>query len=213
MSYRLLRDMAPTANIPPEGENSPLTMCLVDTMDRKFHHGGETSQFTGTRSVNCHHFMAQRCAKKWDGFCEYFYRENGPDGGNRALTLNPIGKEWEAKYNTVQTLGEHMLKNTAEQKYCTFSDCTEKVVPFNPITPNSVQITEHHGACIPTCTVDPKTIDDDPVMNRLLDNPMVAPVTIINICNTMKNQNVDMANTRIGKVCQLYFDSLKQQQV
>jgi len=204
--------MSPDANIPPEGTNNPLTMCLVDTTDRKFQYGGAIGKFTGPKSVHCHQFMSQRCAQKWDGFCEYFFRENGPDGSNSKQTLNPIAHPWELKYGIpqTQTLGEHMLRNTAELKYCTFSDCDEKTVSFNPLDPNSVKITQQSGACIPTCTINPKTIDSDPVMDRLLENPMVAPATIINICNTMRNNNIDISNTKIGKVCQVYFDNLQR---
>jgi hypothetical protein len=199
--------------------NEALTMCLTDTMDKYFVYGGEINHFAGTKSVNCHEYMAQRCADNWDGYCEYFYRENGPTGQwpNNKLYLNPINRPWEEKVGIAQqkTMGEHLLRNTAEVKYCKFERCRSNCCPattqpFNPISANTPAIQSNPSNCIPVCTVDPKTINSDPVMNRILENPTVAAGTIINICNNSKNRGIDLSNTKIGKLCDAYFQNLSK---
>ncbi len=204
---------------PCVGTNDPLTQCLVDTMDRKFIHGG-IANTTGPRSMKCQHYMAQRCAQNWDGFCEYFYQNHGKNGqwpDNRAWPI-ANARQWEIETGVAKqlTMGEQLLRNTAERRYCTYTDCRPVCEPFDPTNPDSPTITYYVGpngmqqSCTPVCTVNPSLIDNDPVMNRMLANTDAAAGTLINICNTAKNTGVSLSGTKLGKVCDNYFKNMSQ---
>ena len=95
-------------------------------------------------------------------------------------------------------------------------NCTPKCEPFDPTNPNSPTVTyygEADGAdvdCIPVCNVNPAIIDNDPVMDRMLENTDAAAGTIINICNTARNNDTDLSGTKIGAVCDRYFKYTNQ---
>lgn len=210
MSYSTLNKLS-SKNVycPPSNLHDPLTMCLVNTMDRKLQFGGEIGNRSGPQSEECQSYLSQRCAKQWDGFCEYVYTQYSTDKSfpNNKRTFNPLMSAWEREQGILspQTVGDHLVHNTAREKFCTYTDCMIKEEPFSPFVANSAKIKKYHGKCIPRCTVDPATIDQDPVMNRALRNPVASAQTIMNICNTSRRENVDLSNTKIGALCQNYF--------
>jgi hypothetical protein len=194
--------------------SDPLTFCLVDTMDKQFQHGGHAGLY-GPRSQKCQAYMAQRCAEKWDGFCEYSYRENNPRSSGW-----PNEQAWP---NTAQSItdsasitgnlstGSQMLGDAAARRFCKFSG-TPRCESFNPMDPNSPKVYYYEncnvgqcgGSNIPVCQVDASTIDNDPLMDRCLENPAAAAPTLINICNTAKRTGANLAGTKIGKFCERY---------
>jgi len=197
------------------GSNDPLTMCLANTMDRRFQNGSAPGALTGPRSMKCQNYMSQRCAQNWDGFCEYFYREHGENGQWPNNQKWPIAnaRQWEVDHGIAKNLttGEQLLRNTAERKYCQYTNCTPVCEPFDPTNPDSPSVTYYVGAdgsqgsCVPICNVNPSTIDSDPVMERMLKNPEAAAGTLINICNTAKNNGTNLNGTKLGQVCKNYF--------
>ena len=161
--------------------------------------------------------MADRCADKWDGFCEYFYqkhqsRGNWPENQAWPNTVQPRSG-WTAGSNT---LGNQLLLNSAEKRFCEYPTCVPKQEQFDPMNPNSPKITYYTNptndgsGCIPVCRVNPKEIDQDPVMNRMLANPTAAAPVMINICNTARREGINLNGTKVGKVCQRYFRELGQ---
>jgi hypothetical protein len=209
---------------PCAGSNDPLTVCLTSTLDAKFQNGSIASTAFGAASQNCQRFMTQRCADKWDGFCEYYYREQN---GQNTPIYNPRpnleqDRPWESEFgfNTNLTLGEQLLRNTAERKYCTYPGCEPQCEPFdptNPDSPNIIYFKPSAGSgcsrcnCVPVCgNVNPKGLDNDPVMNRLLDNPDAGMATLINICNTTRRQGIDLSGTRLGRVCDQYQKNMSR---
>lgn len=186
-------------------QNDPLQMCMMESMDRKFEFGGAVGNQTGAKSRKCQQYMAERCAKNWDGFCEYFYRNHND------ISVNPISRPWEVDYgfDISRTTGENLLRNTAEVKYCSFPTCQPQTESFNPVGLGSNTLT-YTNQCTPSCTVDPTSIDTDPVMNRLLEKPLVAAGTLVNICNTSRYKGIDLSGTRIGQFCDAYQTELQK---
>lgn len=84
------------------------------------------------------------------------------------------------------------------------------------MNPNSPKITYYtnpineDSGCVPVCRVDPTQIDNDPVMNRMLANPLAAAPVMINICNTAKREGINLNGTKLGKVCQRYQSQMSQ---
>lgn len=206
-------------NINKGGDDDPLSYCLVDTMDKNFQNSPYGIQL-GPRSRPCQLFMAERCANKWDAFCEYSYRMNGTSGEwpdnsywpNMYMNRN----NWDTNIaSPLLTTGEQLLQNTAERRFCSFVNCKKKCEPFDPTNPGSPMITYYDNsneidACIPVCTVNPSSIDNDPVMDRMLQNPTAAATTLVNICNTARNSQQDLSGTKIGAFCDRYFNNLQK---
>jgi hypothetical protein len=105
------------------------------------------------------------------------------------------------------TPGEVLLKNTAESRFrIGMLNCELKTEPFDPVNPSSPYISYYVGQnCIPLYAVDPKTIDRDVVMNKILDNPKIARQLLLNIKNTMMRQGTfhNLKGTRLGNFYRL----------
>ena len=197
------------------GDNAPLQFCLTDTMDKNFY--SVIGDLYGPRSDRCQAYMAERCSKNWDGYCEYSYQTNNTTHGQwpndqywpNTEQNNVFGPE----YNQPATTGQQLLQNASARKYCTYPTATKRCEPFDPLNPDSPTITMYEfggKGAVPVCTVDPNGLDDDPLMNRMLDNPRVVAPTLINIMNTCKREGIDLSGTRLGKFSDRYFEQMKK---
>lgn len=191
--------------------NNPVTLCLVDSMDVKFQNGSIGNLF-GPRSRPCQLYMAERCSKDWDGYCEYYYRMNSNTGDwpNSQPWPNTVQERWWANsfnLNKQLSTGEQLLQNAAERKYCTYPTCSKFCERMNPTDPKSPMITYYanpytmENNCVPECSVDPSKIEDDPVMNRCLENPSACAATLMNVCITAKRKGTNLNGTKLGKFC------------
>ena len=158
--------------------NDPVTYCLAQTVDNEFMHGTIGQTISGTYSKNCQVFMSDKCAANWDGICEY-------SSNNRSFHPNNIQKN--CSYNNL-TSGEILIQNTATRKYLVenLGSCSIKYESFDPTVASSPIIGSLQGDCIPVYAVDPKTIDSDIVMNKILHKPIIAIDLLVNIYNTAK---------------------------
>ena len=153
--------------------NHPLTYCIGKNMDQLFLHGGNASTY-GNNSRQCQSFMSDYCAAGWDGFCELESKNEG-----RSLVSQS------------HTEGNLLIANTAAKKYLfKMNNAIEKFQPFDPTVANSPMIrywvSECGGIGTPEYAVDPETIDNDILMDKILLNPNIALNILINIYNTMK---------------------------
>ena len=199
--------------------DNPLSYCLESGLYSEFLHGASSSQITAY-SRPCQEYMAQYCAQGWDGFCDLGLANTDPTESYYPNTLNQYGGGTGGRLNQ----GEIMLVNTASYKYLVdMVGGHKKVVPFDYNVADSPAITVWcdsqgspwnpsatcHGCsrnctAVPVYAVDPSTIDDDPVMNRLLLKPSIAPLLFTNIYNTMKRFGTLplLKGTKLGK----FFD-------
>jgi hypothetical protein len=182
----------------------PLTYCLSTGLNNAFLHG---SHADGPNSGKCQMFLSEYCSNKWDTFCEIESNNNSiPNIVNMGHTSshdmpNQIGCR-------PLTQGEILIQNTAARKYVQkTSGGYEVYEPFDPNVASSPMISNYHptyythaGRRIATYSVNPLTIDEDIVMNKLLLNPAIAPIILINIYNTMKNSGelVKLKGTKLG---------------
>jgi hypothetical protein len=197
------------------GNNDPLTYCLAQTPDKNFQNS-PYGIFLGPESRSCQLYMGDRCAKNWDGFCQYMYDEYKNPGSFPNNRVRPDLFS-SRPFNQVSsgTIGDQFLNNVLQQKYCQFPNCIKKCEPFNYLDPDSPKVSYYinpNGTrCVPVCNmVDPKTVDSDPVMNLALANVNACSDTLINICNTSRNQGIDLTGTRLGSVCSKYFDNMNK---
>lgn len=185
MSYRYISTFGQSAASAPS--NNPLTYCVPPTVDSGFLHGGIGRTLTAPESTNCRAFMAEYCATNgWNNVCEMMSQNNTKRFSNQ-LQLKNMPGDVECKGLTE---GDILIANTAARKYLKQmnGDCELVVQPFNPLNPASPAVTLWRGnstsSCVPVYGVDPKTIDNDPVMHKLLDKPMIAWQLLTNIHNT-----------------------------
>ena len=185
MSYgKLIRFGATPVNNLAVYNNDPLTMCIGRNASQAFNHGSNGTVY-GQNSAECQTFMAERCAKNWDEVCEYAASfPANEEFGIRADTMG-YGMDTTVGMNS----GDILLRNTAMKKYLVRmhgGNCELKTEPFDPINPSSPYISNYVGTgCVPEFAVDPRTIDNDPVMDKILEKPRIAFQMLKNIRNTM----------------------------
>ena len=167
--------------------NDPLTYCLVPGFENGFLHGGVGNGFLNSDSKHCQMFMGDYCAKKWDDKCEWasnktekFVSNIGPNC-NRIMNGIPLSR------------GDVLIRNTADRKYLIkmSSDCELKYQPFDPTVSSSPMIGFWSpkclgGQCIPEYEINPKNLDSDEVMNKILTKPYIAMDILISIRKNMK---------------------------
>jgi hypothetical protein len=186
--------------------NNPLTYCLTQSMDTEFIHGAIGETISGANSKNCQAFMGQYCANNWDDVCEYASNNHE---GLYPNQLQTCGSGSRVAYQGLSA-GEVLIQNTATRKYLVEMNgdqCSVKYEPFDPTVASSPLVafwyngcnTQGNGGCIPVYAVDPKKIDSDPVMTKILNKPIIAWSLLINIYNTAKRKGKlnELKGTRI----------------
>lgn len=183
--------------------NNPLTYCINDTMNQRFLHGSH-SDTLGQHSKSCQLFMSDYCADKWDAFCELASKNQSVHYPNNAEDCTNSGDIACRDMNA----GEALIHNTASRKYLIkMHNAHKKYQPFDPTVPCSPMISywvsdtcSYANSGVPEYAVNPKEIDDDPVMNKILNKPIIAMNILINIYNTMKRYNTlsGLKGTKLG---------------
>ena len=188
----------------------PLSYTMNETYDRKFLESS-IGNYLGPRSRNGQEYMSQRCAENWDGMCSYYMFDNAfgnPITTRQYIQPNMVGGHSFNGQASNLSIGEQLLQNAFMKRFCSFKgpmELTDELV--NPLDPSSpvVHIIKNKQDLIPVCNlIDPKTIDDDNLMNEALDNGELCKVGLINVCNN--TQHMDLSGTRLGKFCQAYHE-------
>jgi len=183
--------------------NNPLSYSINKTMDQSFLHGSSAHNIVGQESKASQAFLSAYCANNWDEFCE-FASQNTQISYPNNLSENPLDF-----VNPIQrTSGQQLIYNTAKKKYLKkMYNCQLKSEPFDPTVATSPLIsywvpTNNNNVykCIPEYAVDPKTIDNDPVMSKIINDPLPYSDILINIYNTMKKDGTlsQLEGTYIG---------------
>ncbi len=188
--------------------NSPLSYCLLQTLDNEFLHGGHGNVIGGAHGKNCQNFMSSYCANNWNNICEFKSHDQSIIYPNSLGSCGGGGHEHISTTNDQLTAGQILIRNTAAKKYLThMGGCVPKYEPFDPTVAASPLIfswekdCHAHGSsgCVPVYEVNPYTIDCDPVMNKILAKPIIAMTILVNIYNTAmrKGTMADLEGTRL----------------
>ncbi len=181
--------------------SNPLSYCMNSTIDNEFTHGS-TGDLFGQHSAKCQMFMSDYCSKKWDANCEVSSMNISKSYPNN------IG--FGLPEDTGLTAGDILVKNTAAKKYLVENyNCHWQYEPFDPTVANSPLVRKKvansscNGSvhCVPVYEVNPETIDNDPVMDKILMKPQIATLILVNIYNTMKRKGTlgDLVKTKLGR--------------
>jgi hypothetical protein len=212
MSHSSYKNISQIGNNGYDPVNNPLTYCIGNSVDNMFAHGAGASRY-GANSKHCQAFMSEYCAIGWDKFCEV---------ASKDATTHYTPYEYGAKHGL--TAGENLIRTTALRKWLVHMDGCEKVYePFDPLVAASPLInrwipiscceqmknkqstvkksaTGCNSYCTPTYSVNPQIIDDDILMDKALEKPVIVIDILINIFNTMTNiGNINqLVGTKIG---------------
>lgn len=223
MSYARIVEFGSNANNDPNA--NPLSYCMTSTLDNNFlHTAGENY---GPYSRPCQMFMSDYCAQNWNGVCEVASKNinnHFPDTGsylNLPSYLNNRGaSDGKPTLGNEFSQGELLIRNTAMKKYISAvsANCALNYQPFDPLTPTSPLIgywnttNGQPSGCIPIYEVNPKTIDDDPVMDKLLQKPSLGIDILVNIYNHAR-YNGTIEHLRGTKLWNFYQSPQFQQYV
>ena len=193
------------SNVAPQ---NPLDVCLNDTIDNKFQ-GGVLGDLYGQHSDKCQMLLSQYCGNKWDNFCELASKNTSRKYPN--LVQSCIQPSLTACENL--TAGENLIRNSAYERFCKTPSCAKKCEPFNPMDPNSpmvcytVNACSYSDDCPVVCRIDNvDTIDQDPLMYKILTNPHACMDVLVNIYKTAKREGTlsKLKKTNVGKLFDLY---------
>jgi hypothetical protein len=167
---------------------------VIPSNDAVFIHGADSINKLGD-SKQGQAYLSQYCSTEWDGFCEAYSRTGELNRVNQIDILRNA--------NTLNlTTGEILIRNTAIEKYITnvADSCELKIEQYDQTVSNSPNIFYRNGVCRPQFSVDPSTIENDPVMNKILNKPEIADDILENIYKNMKKQGKldQLKGTRLG---------------
>lgn len=202
------------ANSNPRPHGNPLSICAVPGLQAGFNNVLGSS-FLNPQGSQCQLFMANYCGEEWTSTCEYLSYNDNKTYPNTLVNCNfPTGGSCQGSgIGNVFTGGEILIRNSAYYKYldAMSSNCGMEYVPFDPTNASSPLMGRWKSSdcngkpCIPMFKVDPKTIDNDPLMDRILKKPIIAIDILINIYRTMSRsrQIQQLKNTKLGR----FFES------
>ena len=159
----------------PFNAANPLTYCLFPSLGSQFQHGSSTSNLLKTTyNPNCEYFMAERCSKEWDGFCEAYRKINLDTYWPNVGVIDALAYNNAQVYlkNNRPTVGEVLVRNAVNIKLLDFPYQQETKTQFDPNTANSPDITIY-----PNYTMSPSflkkitNVESDPHVTLMLDNP------------------------------------------
>lgn len=192
----------------PIFSNDPITSCVGSEPMQRFNNGGAYGQ----NSPECQILLAQRCSGMWDGACETASRQNG------SLYSKNVPVYSDGSSSRGMDSGDLMIRNTAMEKYRInmrtnphgSHACKLFTTQFNSLNPASPFMTYYVGDCMGDYAVNPATIDKDPVMNKILDNPPMFMPLLNNIRQTMaRNGSLHfLQGTRLGKFFEIDNDKI-----
>ena len=199
--------------LPDSVRLDPIASSIVKDIDMSMDEGASSRLF-GPDQPNSQLFMAERCAKNWDGACELLYRNNDPTKCNAGKIDSTLFRSSPSG----MTIGDFLVENSAVRRFCDLSSCAISSEPYNPMDPDSVNVTSYgikqgmmgmpNKQCLPVC-MPPSNPDHDLLLNKVLDRPHFHTDLLINMYHNVRDRKA-YENTRLGIIFNV-FDSYFRQ--
>ena len=206
MAYVKIRNFG---NVPSVLMTDPVGYSIMPKDVRGSMDIGPTSRLFGPEQPNAQLFMAEKCAKEWDGACEFLYR-NADDNKCNAGKIN--SPAFTTQSTPGMTIGDFLVENSAVRRFCDLSSCAITEEPYNPMDPNSVMVKSYGpqcgklGApskkCLPIC-MPPNDPDNDLLLNKVLDRPHYHTDLLLNMYHNVKDRK-RYENTRLGRIFTIF---------
>lgn len=198
MSYRTIGSMGPKKM---SMLANPLSYCINNTLESRFNHSGIADSICGQQSRQCQSFLSDYCAQGWDAYCDY--------AAENKNTIYPNNIDVVQNSSIGLNQGEILVYNTAAKKYLqTMINGKLHYEPFDPTVASSPNIAfwvpqdgYQLSDLVPVYAItNPSTLDSDPVMNKMLEQPLKYTPILLNILNTMRRNGTlpTLNGTRLG---------------
>ena len=213
-NYRPIKDFGPKKINDPK--SSPISTSLVNTMDKDFNN--TYGILLGPYSKHSQIYMADKCSKNWDLTCSYFLNRPEPEyNSNFPNIYQPPNTVGDTLCGGL-SVGQSMLRNAIHKRFCKYPNSNKVCEPYNPLKPDSPMVCYEQvpdggggGGNIAICTVDEKIIDQDPIMDKALQNPYIALPTLVNIAKTHQRLGKPLSDkTKIGRWANMYLKNEKE---
>jgi hypothetical protein len=173
---------------------SPLYQVFNSEGTSSFSHGYDAVDISKS-SKTYRNYISDQCSQQWSDVCQVVFNE-------KAQPFSYYKGDYEAiEYNNL-TSGDLILRSTAEKKYIHMVDskCEIEITKFNNQVPGSPYTSNFSNNCKKIYYVDPSNVDHDPVMNNLLQKPIVAMDVLKSIYETAKSKNTlnKFKGTKLG---------------
>lgn len=200
------------ASMNPVMSIDPVAASIYKDPDSDFDIGEMAIRY-GPRTRESMLYMADRCAKNWDGACEFLSRNRDNNVVcNQARISSPLFRRLNPPGS--ETIGDILVENTAVRRFCDLSSCAVTSEPYDPTNPRSVWVKQYGccgtTTCLPVC-MPPDDPDNDIVLNKVLDKPDLHLDLLINMyknVNRTGSRN-KFANNRVGRIFAI-FDTYMQ---
>ena len=160
---------------------------------------GPTSRLFGPDMANAQLYMAEKCAKEWDGSCELMSRNQDSSKCNAGKISSSLFKTPNVEGMTV---GDFLVENAAVRRFCNLSSCKLTKEPYNPMDPHSPMVSSYsdngYKQCLPVCE-PPSDPDNDILLNKVLDKPDRHIDLLLNMYRNVKDRQ-KYQNTRLGMI-------------
>jgi hypothetical protein len=163
----------------PMNAANPLTYCMIPTLNSQFFHGSLSGGLLyGNENSNCMNFMAERCSKEWDGFCEAYLDINVDSyWPNQAVVDATAYNNAKNFFKFKPTIGQDLLRNACYRKFIYNPNSNPSYQQFDNTVPNSPLLTVYDNYVTGYSQIknlsDPSKLDQDPHIQRMLKYPYV----------------------------------------
>lgn len=223
MNYKIISDFAPrSSNV----SNDPLFYCMLDSLDSQFVNGS-TGRTFGKGNRQCALYMSTRCAQNWDGICDIAAASTDtrfPDMSNNYDGCCARATAGDLLVRDTAYL-KYLLNANGSNVLCAPFDPTVANSPtICYLSHNAPALGDSHavsggvwaGGAVQSVSsardgsgpreygltdAQIAAIDQDPVMNRLLDRPDIAPLLLRGIRASLEHrgQLARLKGTRLGR--------------
>jgi hypothetical protein len=199
-NYIKYQKFAPTLS--PVLETDPIGSSLYSDIDSYFDIG-PSAKLYGPQSESSQLYMAQKCSEKWDGSCEFLSNNIEAMKDNRAKIASP---QFSACNTLNSTVGDTLVDNAAQRKFCSLGQCNRTIQKYNPLDPNSPDVItyecgDNNIICLPP---SPKNSDSNVLLNKVLNKPDKHLDLLLNMYRNVGKDKTTYTGTRIGKVFDVF---------
>jgi len=160
----------------PLNPANPLTYCMFPTLNSQFIHGSSSSGLLyDTNNAACTNFMADRCEKGWDGFCDAYQMINVDNYWPNTAAIDTQAFELAQYFiQNKPSVGDNLVRNAAYRRFIRLPNECPSVQPFDPTVASSPNITLYENNVTSSSILHPiEDPDNDPWVRRMTENPKV----------------------------------------
>ena len=159
----------------PLSSANPLTYCMYPTLNSQFFHGSASGGLLyGNQNSACFAFMADRCEKSWDGFCEAYARQNRDTYWPNLGSVDTEAYENAKRFLRIRTsVGDDLIRNSVYRRFIRVPNQVVTREPFDPTVANSPSVTLYDNYVDGYSQVVGLDggVDEDPHVRLMLQHP------------------------------------------